>query len=90
MNHERRLARLEKQMSEMIDLLKASGLLNDFVKLSQASKELNISPWVIRDRIKNDPDVILGKHYQMNGSHYLVSVDRWRKLIASDVAAKHR
>ena len=90
MNHERRLARLEQQMSETLDLLKASGLLNDFVKLSQASKELNINPWVIRDRIKNDPDLILGQHYQMNGSNYLVSVKRWREVIASDLKAKRR
>ena len=88
MNHEKRLARIEKQMQEIKDLLEASGLLSDFVKLSQASRELNISPWVIRDRIKNDRHIVLGKHYQMNGTHYLVNVEQWRKLIASDVAAK--
>ena len=88
MNHEKRLTRIEKQMQEIKDLLEASGLMSDFVKLSQASRELNINPWVIRDRIKNDQNIVLGKHYQMNGTHYLVNVKQWRKLIASDVAAK--
>lgn len=88
MNHEKRLTQIEKQMQEIKDLLEASGLMSDFVKLSQASRELNINPWVIRDRIKNDRNIILGKHYQMNGTHYLVNVKQWRKLIASDVAAK--
>lgn len=85
MNHERRIARLEQEISELKDLLRASGLMSDFVKLSQASLQLNINAWVIRDRIKSDPNVILGKHYQMNGSHYLINVKQWRKLIAADV-----
>lgn len=90
MNHEKRLARLEKEMSDLTNLLRASGLLSDFVKLSQASVQLNINPWVIRDRIRSDPEVILGKHYQLNGSHYLISVKEWRKLIAADARAKRQ
>ncbi len=74
MNHERRIKQLEKELEEVKKILKSSGLLDEFVKLSQASRQLNINAWVIRERIKNDDAVILGKHYQLNGSRYLVNV----------------
>lgn len=90
MNHEKRIAKLERELSEIKSLLNSSGLFDEFVKLSSAAPQLNINSWVIRDRIKNDPDVILGKHYQMNGSHYLVNVKEWRKLIAADVVVKKK
>lgn len=82
MNHERRIAKLEQELNEIKNLLSSSGLYSEFIKLSIAAKQLNINPWVIRDRIRNDPNLLVGKHYQLNGTRYLINVTEWRKLIA--------
>ena len=90
MNHESRIKKLEKELSSLKDLINSSGLFDEFVKLSIASPQLKTNPWVIRDRIKNDPTLVLGKHYQLNGSHYLVNVKEWRKLIVADAVVKKK
>jgi hypothetical protein len=89
-DHENRIKRLEKTVNQLTSIVKAAGLFDDFVPLSQAAKLLKCQTWVIRQRIKNDTTVKLGTHYQLNGNRYLINVLEWQELIAADVKAKHR
>jgi len=89
-NHESRLNQLEKEVNELQNLLKSAGLLDEFTPLSQAARQLGCATWVIRQRIKSDNNIELDKHYRMNGNRYLINVEQWRKLIVSDVKAKHQ
>ncbi len=90
-DHEGRLSRLENRVEQLQGIIKAAGLLDDFIPLSQAAKQLNCNPWVIRQRIKSgDKAIKLGTHYQMNGNRYLINVEKWQQLIVSDVKAKHQ
>lgn len=90
MNHEKRIAKLERELAEVKSLLNSSGLNSEFIKLSKAAPLLSVNPWVIRDRIRNDPTLIVGKHYILNGSRYLINVKEYRKLMAADAKAKRR
>lgn len=90
MNHEDRIKRLEKELESLKGILSSCGLLDKFVPLSLASKQLNLKTWVIRKRIKTDKGVKFGKHYRLNGNRYLINVDQWRKLIAADEQAMRR
>lgn len=91
MNHENRIKKLEKELAKVKrQILQLSGSCDDFLPLSQASTHLGINPWVIRNRIKNDTNVELGKHFRMNGNRYQINVEEWRELILSDVKAKHQ
>ncbi|MEY2831215.1 MAG: hypothetical protein RLZZ574_473 [Cyanobacteriota bacterium] len=85
-----RIKRLEKKVSELTSIVEAAGLLDRFVPLSQAARQLKCNTWVIRQRIRNDGKVALGIHYQMNGNRYLINVVEWQALINSDAKAKHR
>lgn len=91
-DHDGRIKRLENKVNQLTNIVEAAGLLNSFVPLSQAAKQLNCNPWVIRDRLKKDCSVILGIHYKLNGNRYLISVDEWQKLIDKDAVeiAKRR
>ena len=88
MNHESRIKKLEKEVIWLKQVLVSSGLLDEFIPLSQASTRLKVNPWVIKDRIRNDSRVELGKHYCRNGNRYLVNVEQWQNLIAADEQAK--
>lgn len=88
MNHEKRIASLEKQVKQLKEIIDRAGLNEEFIPLAQAARQLKVNPWVIRDRIKADENVELGEHFKMNGSRYLINVSEWKKLIASDVRAK--
>ncbi len=90
MNHESRIKQLEKELGEVKQLLNSFGLSDKFIPLSQAAKRLDENPWVIKNRIKSDRSVELGKHYKMNGNRYLVKVSEWEKLRAADEKAKHQ
>ena len=90
MNHEQRIKKLEAEVSSLKDVLKSSGLLDKFVRLSVAAEQLNINDWVIRRRIRNDPDLVQGKHYIKNGTYYKINVEQYRKLMAADAKAMHQ
>lgn len=92
-NHESRIKRLERIVSSLelaIKSLKSAKPLNDFIPLSQAAEQLNCNAWVIRDRIKSDSKVQLGKHYQMNGNRYLINVAEYQDLVSADLRAKRQ
>ena len=88
MNHEQRIKNLEKQVSNLEKVLSASGLLEDFVPVSMAAKRLNIKVWTIRKRIRDDKNLIPGKHYIMNGKRYKINISLWQKLMVADAKAK--
>lgn len=88
MNHEQRINQLEKQVERLIKVINSTGLTQEFIPLTKAAKQLQVNPWVIRDRVKRDKSLELGKHYQLNGRCYLINVKQWQKLIASDARAK--
>ena len=90
MNHEQRIKKLEKEIQNLKSIMSALGLLDQFVPLSQAAKQLNIENWVIRRRIRNDQSLVHGKHYIKNGTYYKVNVDEYRKIIDADVKAMHQ
>ena len=90
MNHEQRIKKLEKEIQNLKSIMSASGLLDKFVPLSQAAKQLNIENWVIRRRIRNNPNLIHGKHYIKNGTHYKINVEEYRKFMAADAKAMHQ
>ncbi len=90
MNHEQRIKKLEAEVNSLKDVLKSSGLLDKFVRLSVAAEQLNINDWVIRRRIRNDPNLIHGKHYIKNGTYYKINVAEYRKLMAADAKAMHQ
>ena len=81
-DHENRIKKLEKTVDKLTDIVKAAGLFDDFLPLSQAAKVLKCQTWVIRQRIKSDSRVKLGTHYQLNGNRYLINVSVWKSLIA--------
>jgi hypothetical protein len=89
-DHENRIKKLEKTVDKLTDIVKAAGLFDDFLPLSQAAKLLNQKTWVIRERIRNDSRAKLGTHYQLNGNRYLINVSAWKSLIAADVKAKRQ
>jgi hypothetical protein len=43
-DHENRIKRLEKTVNQLTSIVKAAGLFDDFVPLSQAAKLLNLLP----------------------------------------------
>ena len=88
MNHEQRIASLERQVAKLQEIIEGNGLDKKFVTVPEASLALKINPWVLRDRIRNDKTLILGKHFLLNGKRYLINLAEWKKLIAADVEAK--
>ena len=90
MNHEQRINKLEKQLDRVMDILKSSGLLDKFVRLPLAAKQLHIEEWSLRRRIRNDSNLIYGKHYIKNGTYYKVNVEEFRKFMATDAKATHQ
>ena len=90
MNHEQRIKKLEAEVNSLKDVLKSSGLLDKFVRLPVAAEQLNINDWVIRRRIRNDPNLVHGKHYIKNGTYYKINVAEYKKLMAADAKAKHQ
>ena len=88
MNHEKRIKNLELELVKLKKIIVAAGLFDDFVPISKASKLLGDSPWVIKDRIKRDPAIILNCHYRMNGNRYQINIEQWRKLKAADELAR--
>jgi hypothetical protein len=89
-DHEGRIKRLEKTVNQLTSIVKAAGLFDDFVPLSQAAKLLSCQTWVIRQRIKTDASVKLDIHYRLNGNRYLINVTEWQNLIHADVKAKRQ
>lgn len=87
MNHEQRINNLETKVTQLIEIIEGAGLNKKFIPLPQAAKQLGVNPWVIRERVKKDPGLTLGKHFKKNGSRYLINCQEWKKLIASDVKA---
>lgn len=87
MNHEQRIKKLEKEITELKTIIKSLGLNKKFIPLSQAANVLKVSHSVLRNKIKKDSRMIAGKHFQKNGYHYLIDVKEYQKLIDSDVAA---
>ncbi len=87
-DHESRIKRLEKTVDQLTGIVKAAGLFDDFLPLSQAAKVLQCQTWVIRQRIKRDRNVKLGTHYQLNGNRYLINVLAYKTLIAADAKSK--
>ena len=90
MNHEQRIKKLEKEVQNLKDILTTSGILDKFVNLPMAAKQLNIGEWTIRRRIKNDTNLVHGKHYIKNGTYYKINVEQYRKLMAADAKAMHQ
>ena len=90
MNHEQRIKKLEQEIEELKAYIKSLGFDQQFIPLSQAAVILKVSHSILRDKIKKDNRMIFGKHFQMKGSHYLINVKEYQKLIESDVAAMRR
>ena len=88
MNHEKRIKKLESELSQLKKVVMAAGLFDDFVPISKASLLLGDSPWVIKERIKRDGNVVYNRHYRLNGNRYQINVEQWRKLKAADAEAK--
>ena len=89
MDYERRIKQLEKELTEVKQLLRSSGLIDDFIPVAKAAQQLDQNPWVIKSIIKSGR-VEYGKHYKKNGNRYLINVDNWRRFIISVEQAKHR
>ncbi len=53
MNHESRIKQLEKELSELKQMLKAKGLTDEFVPVAIAARQLHINPWNIKSKIKD-------------------------------------
>lgn len=83
MNHEVRITQLEKRLEQLENRLEAHGLLDDWIPVSKSKEIIGESHWVIKNRIKNDPTVKLGKHYRKNGNRYEININQWQKLIAN-------
>ncbi len=80
MNHEARIAQLEKQLTQLQQRLEAQGLLDDWIPIAKSKEAIGMSQWVIKSKIKNDPTIKLGKHYRMNGNRYEINVNQWQQL----------
>lgn len=81
MNHEARITQLEKRIEQLEKRLEAYGLLEDWIPVSKSKEVIGQSQWVVKNKIKNDPTIELGKHYRMNGNRYEINIDRWQELI---------
>ena len=82
MDHESRIYQLEKIVAQLQKQLKSQGILEDWIPVSQSKKILGVSSWVIKRRIRKDPEVKLNRHYRKNGNRYEINVDSWSDLIA--------
>jgi hypothetical protein len=84
MNHEHRIAKLEKEnellKQELATIKSILSLDKDWLPLSQAEDILGESYWVLRNNILNNPDIKKNIHYRKNGNRYLVNVEAWKIL----------
>jgi hypothetical protein len=80
MNHEQRLTKLEQEIKEIKERLVAYGLDDEWLPVAQASKVLKQSPWVIKNKIKNNLNIQRNYHYKMNGNRYLINIKHWSQI----------
>jgi hypothetical protein len=80
MNHEQRLTKLEQEIKEIKERLVAYGLDDEWLPVPQASKVLKQSPWVIKNKIKNNLNIQRNYHYKMNGNRYLINIRHWEQI----------
>lgn len=85
---EQRVNQLEKKVEKLANIIEAEGLNKKFLPLPLAARRLHVTQKVIRYRLKKDKNIIFNKHYRMNGTHYLINVEEWNSLIASDAKAR--
>ena len=79
MNHESRLRALEKEVKELKEIIGLFKQKNKWVTLTEASKQLDTTPTVIRNRILKGV-LVHGKDWKRHGNRYLVNLINVRKI----------
>jgi hypothetical protein len=80
MDHEKRLKILEKEISEIKELVKELSTQPKWISVSQASKQFDISPSVIRNRIYSGI-LIHSKDWKKNGRNFLINSKSIQKIL---------